>query len=359
MAEATSDSATFDAAATSVEEGPKPADRKLKRSRNETDASSNHAEDSRKRRHRGPRPTIGASSLVFGYGGFDIDGTVQQVGRTGHSYEGLQMTGYSRVHAGDTFNNYHGPVTLQVEDISRGSRGNHRDHLGNVGQVMADKGFELRDQSKQTVLQFLKMLQRLFSGVAPLMQVTRQVAYLEDALGRFCEVDINSMDWTSLHCGIALSFNDKPGRLRVARENYRLFDRFECDTLVDPRSPPDFAAFFKAGRHYRMSMHFTRSEVPERQCPSCGFVQKCNAGTRTSCVNCELDYRSHPEHVDDKRVEELDVDIETGFPKPAAEPSVSQECSRDSQERLWDYERISVSVWRYVYQAQVSPPSYD
>lgn len=141
----------------------------------------------------------------------------------------------------------------------------------------------------------LKLLQ-LWIATVP-RHIERNLAYLEDALGRFHEVDLGSMDWTILHCAIETSFKHQPGCQKVARKQYRLSkrsqrpklsQRLKCpqsDHLADPERPPEFRTFFRSRQLYLMSIHYENDA-----CPRCSAFEEPNIPSGTVCIRCNFTY---------------------------------------------------------------------
>lgn len=289
----------------------------------------------RKRRREEYGATLEATKVVFNDGSFEVGATVGKIVGRGHSYEELQMSGNARMHAGDTHNiNISGPVTNLRVSYGASIESIH-------GRDAADQiASDLRLECKKTALEFLWMLQRLFSRVALPKQVALHVAYLEDALGNFHKVDPGLMNWERLHCEIAVSFSGQPGNLRVAQKRYRFVDDSRSGDLIDPKKPPRFTDIFQPGRHVRMNMHFESYEVPRDRCPNCRFEQVCNVGSETTCMSCRFSYHGCAEEVD---MADLLARKHSGGSETMSEHAHCR-FMRHDQDKPNQFRRISISI---------------
>lgn len=174
----------------------------------------------------------------------------------GHTYRNLTISGQARVHAGNqiTINNYQAGVSTNAST--------------KVGSAALGTVF------LETLIQFLVLVQRLMATVP--IQVQQPLVLFEDAHGRRSQIDINFVaNWDVFEFGLLAAFSSVPGRERVIQNRYRLSDAYQKQVLFNPNSPPDFAATFRPGRKFYMSMHFEWYEVSTRDCPRCRYVQPC------------------------------------------------------------------------------------
>lgn len=281
------------------------------------DTSYHKKKASRKRRERKQQQKlsedeVGPARAVPSAGRSQAERTDRQIVCPGASYKDLRIDGHAKVHAGDTYSvtNVHGSCAeLHIHQVMG------EEQIEKVESVLSAL-ILLTIVFLMTGVQFCTALQRKMLKWSLSQRVSHQLAYLEDALGHIHMVEIGIWNWTSLHCQVMIAFEGKPGHQRITHEKYRLFDKSESGKLIDPRHPPKFSAFFKPGRHIRMSIHFESTEVRQDRCPKCELIQRCNVDSETICKRCEFSYRGNVD--EDERITELDDDdddVETEGPQ--------------------------------------------
>lgn len=178
-----------------------------------------------------------------------------------HTYKNLVIGGHARVHAGNQIvNNYYSNVTTD----SAASGG----------------GAAFLAVSIETLIQLLVLLQRLMANIPS--QVQQPLVSFEDAHSRRSQIDISFVvSWDVFDVALRATFANMPGHERVIQNRCRLSDAYQGQVLVDPNNPPNFAATFRPGHKFFMSMHFERYEVSTRDCPRCRHLQSCAPGLDT------------------------------------------------------------------------------
>jgi hypothetical protein len=178
-----------------------------------------------------------------------------------HTYSNLVIGGQARVHAGNQIiKNYY--PNANTDSASSGSS----------AAFLA--------VFVETLIQLLVLLQRVMANIPS--QVQQPLVCFEDAHGRRSQIDISFVaSWDVFDVALRAVFTNMPGHERVKQKRYRLFDAYQGQVLVDPNNPPDFAATFRPGRKFFMSMHFEWYEVSTLDCPRCRHLQSCAPGVDT------------------------------------------------------------------------------
>lgn len=282
----------------------------------------------------------------------------QQVVCRGASYKDLRMDGNARVHAGDTHNSTNILGSFAEVHIHQGLGEEQIEKVEKVLSALMLFTIALL----MTGVYFCEALQRMALQMRLLKQISRELAYLEGALGHIHEIEIGVLDWPGLHCQVMIAFEGKAGHQRIMNEKYRLFDRFDSGKLIDPRHPPEFSALFKAGHHIRMSIHFAWNEVCQDRCPKCKLMQRCNIDFETVCKRCGFSY--HGNVYDGDRITELDDDddddddsferVRIAWHRPRGARSIRRKNTNQSTPaRNTDepglFQRISISKEKYVW----------
>jgi hypothetical protein len=172
-----------------------------------------------------------------------------------HTYSNLIIGGHARVHAGNQIVNNYYPNASPNPVVSSG-------------------GAAVRAVFIET------LIKKLMANIPS--QVQQPLVSFEDAHGRRSQIDISFVaSWDVFDIALRAAFANMPGHKRVMQNRYRLFDAYQGQVSVDPNNPPNFAATFRPGRKFFMSMHFEWYEVSTRDCPRCRHWQACAPGIDT------------------------------------------------------------------------------
>lgn len=222
--------------------------------------------------------------------------------KSGNTYSRVRVSNEARVQLGDSItvnNHYSVPNKAGGEPIIA------RVELTEESLKTLLAAISLVKTLLQTATGLLVLLQATMSAYRLPKQIDDELAFFEDALGRFQRIDLRFLDnWPAFRRRLACDFQETPGSRRILEMRYRLFDRVGGNYIVDPRRPPPFASVFRQGRHVQMSIHFEWDEVSDEECPRCGLEQDCKADAETICARCGFFYRGQ---VQGARVDEMDA----------------------------------------------------